>query len=74
MFVVQAVRWHHVERPSAATGPPTRRCSVCDSSELGKPVETALDAATRRYYDVVGCQGCGYDLLEPRAPVVAATA
>jgi hypothetical protein len=74
MLLVKAVRWHTVERRPAAQGTVVRRCSVCGDSEFGAAVETALDAATRSYYDVVRCQGCGYDLLESRAPVVAATA
>jgi hypothetical protein len=74
MLVVKAVRWHRVEHLSPTAGPPTGHCSVCGGSDLGKPVETALDAVTRRYYDVVRCEGCGYDLLEVRAPVAAATA
>jgi hypothetical protein len=74
MLVVQAVRWHRVERLSPAAGPPARRCSACGGSNLGKPVETALDAITRCYYDVVRCQSCGYDLLESCAPVAAASA
>lgn len=67
MQVIRANRWHHVDlggplRPSAP-----RRCSVCGAEQLTPKGETVVDGVSGRYYAIVRCDGCGYDLLDPRA-------
>jgi hypothetical protein len=74
MLIVKVARWHVVERLRSVAGPAVRCCSVCGGVEFGAPAETALDAATGRYYDVVRCPGCNYDLLEPVPPAAAVIA
>jgi ribosomal protein S27E len=72
MYIVKAARWHFVEVLPSATRTPTRRCSVCASTDLRPSGQTALDAVANRRYGIVRCQGCGYDLLEPAVTTVAA--
>ncbi len=60
MRVVKANRWHKVDHESQ----PSRRCSWCGSSELTATGETVLDSATLKWYRVVRCGGCAFDLLE----------
>jgi hypothetical protein len=72
MFIVKAARWHFVEILPSAARTPIRRCSVCASTDLRASGQTALDAVANCRYEIVRCQGCGYDLLELAVPAVVA--
>jgi hypothetical protein len=76
MRVVKAERWHHVASAEApgVDGRPARRCSVCASAQLGSGGDIVMDGASLARYQVVRCGGCGYDLLEPLAVTLAASA
>ncbi len=60
MRVVKAERWHRVDTTSHGS----RRCSACGSSQLVPTGETVLDSGSLKWYRVVRCGGCAYDLLE----------
>lgn len=68
MRVVKAERWRKVATPAGLIG---RHCSTCGSSRLATLGETVLDGSTLTRYQVVRCEDCGYDLLEPTCQVVA---
>jgi hypothetical protein len=69
MRVVKADRWHRVEAEPGAR----RCCSVCGSTELTATDETVLDSSSLRWYRVVRCGGCAYDLLEESALAAVAS-
>jgi hypothetical protein len=73
MQVVKAERWHKVETSRPRAGAASRRCSVCGSQHLAPHGDPVLDGVTLARYQVVRCEGCGYDLLEMLVPELVGT-